>query len=174
MGDTVVLRGLPIDLASDAGHDFIVDATRAGEGLITDKELAEKYDLAPSDWRAIAKDRALGRAVRAEAERRQRDGTSVREAASKHLLKGPGILDNIMENSQSDRSRIEAFRALQQTAAAGGTDRLPETARFIIRIDMSAGGGDVEHFDIPRAPMKIDADGDISSNPMLEGKRDGE
>jgi hypothetical protein len=57
MGD-VILRGVPIDLNSDVGHAFVVDATRAAEGLITDRELAEKYELSlrtgrasPRTWR---------------------------------------------------------------------------------------------------------------------------
>jgi hypothetical protein len=39
MGDIVKLRS-PIDLDTDLGHAFVVDATRAAEGLITDKELS--------------------------------------------------------------------------------------------------------------------------------------
>ena len=46
MGD-VILRGIPVDITSDIGHRFVVDCTRAAEGLITDKELAEKYELSP-------------------------------------------------------------------------------------------------------------------------------
>ena len=70
MGDIVNLRSSPIDLNSDAGYHFVTDATRAAEGLITDRELAEKYELSPADWENITKDMALGRAVRAERERR--------------------------------------------------------------------------------------------------------
>ena len=36
MGDIVQLRS-PIDLTSDLGHAFVVDATRAAEGLLTDE-----------------------------------------------------------------------------------------------------------------------------------------
>jgi hypothetical protein len=43
-----------------------VDATRAAEGLLTDAELQEAYELTPADWIAITKDAALGRAVRDE------------------------------------------------------------------------------------------------------------
>jgi hypothetical protein len=39
MTNIVKLRSLPIDLNSDVGHAFVVDATRAAEGLITDQEL---------------------------------------------------------------------------------------------------------------------------------------
>ena len=48
MGDVVLLSNItPIDLLSDTGHAFVVDCTRAGEGLITDRELQEKYELTP-------------------------------------------------------------------------------------------------------------------------------
>ena len=56
MGNIVNLRNTPIDLNSDVGHAFVVDATRAAEGLLTDKELAEKYELSPKDWQAITKE----------------------------------------------------------------------------------------------------------------------
>jgi hypothetical protein len=60
MGDIVNLRSNPIDLNSDTGHQFVTDCTRAAEGLITDKELAEKYELSPADWQSITKDMASG------------------------------------------------------------------------------------------------------------------
>jgi hypothetical protein len=176
MGDVVILRSTPIDLTSDVGHAFVVDATRAAEGLLTDKELAEKYELSPADWQAITKDVALGHAIRAERERRVRSGTAVREAAAKHLIKGPGILDQIMTDAQSNpRHKIEAFKELRQTAAIGDSaERLPESERFIIAINL--GEGHVEHFDKPRAPMKIDVSaGDSPKNLIpLEGKPDGD
>lgn len=94
MSDNVVLlRNTPVDLTSDVGRQFVVDCTRAGEGLITDKELAEIYELSPADWIATTKNAALGRAIRAERDRRVRNGAAAREAACKHFVKAPGILD---------------------------------------------------------------------------------
>ena len=174
MGDTVTLRSIPIEIASDVGHAFVVDAVRAAEGLLTDQELTEKYELSPADWQTITKNTALGHAVRAERERRVKDGTAVREMSAKHLVKGPGILDSIMVNPQANnRHRIEAFRDLRQ-AAGGGTDKLPESARFIISIDLTAGGGTVEHFDVPRKPVAA-PDADDADNPIpWQGKTDGD
>jgi hypothetical protein len=176
MGEVVTLHSTPFDLATDVGHAFVVDATRAAEGLITDKELSEKYELTPADWHDITKNAALGRAVRAERERRVRDGTAVREAAQKHIVKGPGILDGIMNGADSHpKHRIEAYKELRQTAAIGsGIDGLAESTRFIIRIDLSSEGkGEhIEDFDVPREPIKID----ISDENLiaLEGKSDGD
>ena len=95
----------PIDLNTDTGHRFVVDCTRAGEGLITDKELQQKYELSPADWQNITKDMALGRAVRAERERRMLDGTAARESAASYFVKGA-------DNSRSDHDR----RAVEPTA----------------------------------------------------------
>ena len=76
MGDVIILRSIPIDLNSNTGHQFVADCTRAAEGLISDKELQEKYELSPADWQNITKDVALGHAIRAERERRVRTGTA--------------------------------------------------------------------------------------------------
>ena len=89
MGDVVLLSETSIDLNTDAGHQFIVDCTRAGEGLLSDRELQEKYELSPADWQNITKDMALGRAVRAERERRMLNGVAAREAACRHFVKAP-------------------------------------------------------------------------------------
>ena len=37
MGDVITLRSTPIDILSDVGRQFVVDCTRAAEGLLTDK-----------------------------------------------------------------------------------------------------------------------------------------
>jgi len=170
MGDIVNLRSTPIDLNSDIGHQWVVDCTRAAEGLITDAELAEKWELSPADWQAIIKDKALGHAIRAERERRVRNGTAVREAAAKHLVKGPGILDQIMSGANSNpRHKIDAYKELRNTVVGSdSTERLPESERFIIHIDLTAGGGHVETYDKPRKP-----DGPNDLIP-LEGKSDGD
>jgi hypothetical protein len=114
VGDTVILRSIPIELTSDIGHAFVVDAKRAAEGLLSDRELAEKYELSPADWQSITKDVALGRAIRAERERRVLSGTAVREAAARHFVKAPGILDGIMTDAGANpRHKIEAIKELR-------------------------------------------------------------
>jgi hypothetical protein len=152
MGDVVDLQGrnFPIDLNTDVGHQWVADCCRAGEGLITDRELAEKYELSPADWQAIRKDRALERAVRLERERRVRTGQAVKEAAAKHLVKGPGILDGIMSGENSHpKHKIEAYKELRNTAAVGADAEGRSGERFIITIVMNSDEGPnvVEHFD---------------------------
>ena len=85
----IVLGGVSVELTSDIGRQFVVDCTRAGEGLISDRELAEIYEISPADWQNIAKDAALGRAIRAERDRRVRNGTAAREAASQAFCQSP-------------------------------------------------------------------------------------
>jgi hypothetical protein len=122
MSDIVQLRS-PIDFNSDLGRAFVVDATRAGEGLITDAELQEKYELSPTDWQNITKDRKLGRAIRDERDRRVRNGTAARESAARHFVKAPTILAGIMESeASSPRHVIEAAKEIRQVAAGNSDD----------------------------------------------------
>ena len=165
MGDIVSLSKTPIDLHSDAGHQFVIDATRAGEGLLTDADLTEKYELTDADWKAIRGDRALGRAVRAERERRMLSGTAARESAARYFVKGPSILDQIATAPDSnDRHKIDALRELRATAAIGGSaDRPAGGEMFLIRIDLSADGkGEVieKTIDIKINEDKPDAEGE--------------
>jgi hypothetical protein len=164
MGDVIALSKSPIDLNSDVGHQFIVDCTRAGEGLLSDKELQEKYELSPADWQNITKDMALGRAVRAERERRVLNGVAARESAARHFVRAPTVLAGIMDRETSNpRHVIEAAKEIRAVATAGGgADRPAGTEMFIIKIDLSAGGGPVETYE---KTISIDA--------PSEGKPDG-
>jgi hypothetical protein len=172
MGDVLYLCSTPVDITSDMGRQFVTDCTRAAEGLITDKELAEKYELSPADWQNITKDVALGRAIRAERERRVHNGAAVREAAAKHFLKAPGILDGIMSDAYSNpRHKIEAIRELRQTAIGDNTDRPAEADRFIITINL--GEGHVETYNKSIEINPTDGDGPNNLIP-LKGKPDGD
>jgi hypothetical protein len=94
VSNTVILRDTPVELDSDAGQTFVRDCCKAAEGLLTDKELAEKYGIDPASWQSITKDQALGRLIRAERERRVLNGTAVREmsrAASELIVKESGL-----------------------------------------------------------------------------------
>src|SRR3954454_6047685 len=100
MGDVIDLKGHNFpDLASDQGHQWIVDCCRAGENLISDAELSEKWELNDADWIAIRKDKALERSIREERARRVGTGKAVKEAAARHLIKGVGIVDEIMSSA---------------------------------------------------------------------------
>jgi hypothetical protein len=153
MSDVVLLSKAPIDLNSDIGRAFVVDATRAGEGLITDAELQEKYELSPTDWQNITKDRRLGRAIRDERDRRVRNGTAARESAARHFVKAPTILAGIMESEASSAKHvIEAAKEIRQVAT-GGSDGSPASQgeKFSITINL---GADVERYEFDVTPNK--------------------
>jgi hypothetical protein len=160
LGNIVNLRNTPVELTSDIGHAFVVDATRAAEGLITDKELAEKYELSPADWRAITKDKALGHAIRAERERRVRNGEAARESAQKIFVRAPQVLGSILDDQHaSPRHRIESARELRTTAANSGSESATgNSEKFIITINL--GADHIEHYEKTIAPMR----------PMIEDK----
>ena len=172
MGDVITLRGSPTDLNSDEGQAFVVDAVRSAEGLATDQDLQDKYELSPADWITIKQSVELGHKVRKERERRVFTGVAAREAAAKYFVKAPSILDRIMVDDQSHaKHKIEAIRELRQTATVDNADRPMQTDRFVIVIDLSGdlsgGARDVITYD---KSIKIDAS-DGADNPIaLEGK----
>jgi hypothetical protein len=155
LNNTVVLRGTPTDLGSAVGCQFVVDAVRAGEGLLTDQELIEKWEIPQAAFEKISKNPALIRAIRAESERRVRNGVAAKEAACKHWVKAPAVLDSIMSSEQSGvRGRIEAIRELRATALGNDDDdrnTADSSEKFTIVINM---GSDTERFEItPKPPM---------------------
>jgi len=163
MGTTVVLRGLPIELSSSAGCRFVTDCVRAAEGLITDKELVEQYEIEPGDWLTITKNRELIRAIQDERARRVRNGQAVREAAQQRLIKSPSIMDSIVSDAQANpRHRIEAAREIRATATGSdGAEKIADAGeKFVITINL--GEGHVEHYEKEIKPMK----------PLLEDKTD--
>lgn len=166
--DTVVLHGKPVELTSDEGRRFVVDCTRAGEGLIDDKMLQEVYKISPSDWKNIAENKALADAIRDEGRRRVRSGQRAKEAAAGFFVKAPTVLDSIMSDERaSPRHRIEAAREIRQVAIGSGDESTAEaTERFTITINL---GADVE-------PFKLDVDPkDIRHNTkQIDGELDAE
>jgi hypothetical protein len=137
MDDTVVLGGVEVELSSDIGHRFVVDCTRAAESLISDKDLAEIWEISPADWQNIVKNAALGRAIRAERDQRVLSGAAAREAASRHFVKAPGILNAIMSDEQINaRSRIDAAKELRQVALPENNTAAQNSERFVIKIVM--------------------------------------
>jgi|SRR5262245_2942051 len=170
MSNVVVLRGIPTDLASAIGHQFITDCVRAGEGLLTDKEVVEKYEVPPEEWKAIIENTVLIRAIRAESERRVRNGTAARESAAKIFAKTPTILGEILtDKAASPRNRIESARELRATATGPGAESAADSGdKFIITINLGADGTDhIEHYEKPIKPMK-------PLLPTIEDKTDGD
>jgi hypothetical protein len=134
---TVTLRGIQVPLASDIGGAFVTDCARNRERLFSDDQLQEKYDIRPTDWTEIIKNKPLRLAINAECERKTFNGDASREAAAKQFTKAPEVLGGILEDQKANpRHRIEAAKELRATANTG-TEKTGDTAeRVIVTINL--------------------------------------
>jgi hypothetical protein len=167
MSGTITLNGIDVELDSDLGRAFITDATRAGEGVIADEDLVEKYELSSDELQKLANNKAIGRAIRNEREHRLRSGIATRELAARSYFKVPTVLDSILTNEEANaRHRIESARELRVIATPENqVNPAAQSERFVIRIDLSAGGGPVETYD---KAIKIDVnDSPPDAQPKL-------
>jgi hypothetical protein len=160
----VVLHGTPTKLDSDVGRKFVIDATRAAEGLITDNDLREKYGLTAKNLKEMAKNTTLVKAIRDERERRMRNGQAARESASRHFVRAPNVMSAIMDDTNANpRHRIEAAREIRATATSGGEENADAGEVFHIVINL----GSDEKFE-KEVTLKQ------PQPPMIEGKTDVE
>ena len=162
---SVVLRGIKIGLDTDIGAGFVTDCTRHVEELVSAEQLKTKYQLTEEAWRQLADNEPLQRAVERQKEFRIRRGEAAKEKAQHLFVTAPSVLSNILNDSTaSPRHRIEAARELRQTAAIGSEAATPTAERFIIRIDLTAGGNEddviVVDAGLPRIGSSEKADGE--------------
>ena len=159
MASTLTLTSTETALTSPEGREFVADCVRAGEGLLSDRELQRKYEIAARDWRNITKNKALIQAVRAESERRTRTGVAAQEAASKHFAKAPGYLNEIMADSKAHpKFRIESAKELRVTAIGDGNRDAVATERFVININLGGGRGMHREYDLPMKQIRSTAE----------------
>jgi hypothetical protein len=141
--------GFIIDLPQRLLEDqsFIEDLARFADGVLTEKQVRQKWHFfEEAQWVALAQSDELVEKIELEKTRRIHSGATKRELAQLHVTKGPAILDGIMtDQKQSARHRIDAIKTLDQLAD-NGPQSAPEADRFIIRIDLTAGGGEVVEF----------------------------
>jgi hypothetical protein len=158
----LLLRGVTVDLDSPAATEFILDATRAAEGLATDDDLCGLTNRALTK---LTKNKALALAIKNEAARRERGGITARERAARHFSRNPEILNAIASNANaSPAHRISARKEIRETATAGrDAGNANVGMNFVIKIDLSAGGGGVENYEHVLAPK---------TPPVIEGKAD--
>jgi hypothetical protein len=168
MDEFVVLCHKPVSLSSPEARAFISDACRAGENCgLTDQELAEIYKLTPQELETLANNPAVGDAIRRERAARVRSGQAAREMAAQSFIKAPKILDEIMSDKATHpKFRIESARELKATAFAEDKQAPVNSAeKFIIRIDLTAGGGgDVETYEVPVMKQFPSANKDASGD----------
>jgi hypothetical protein len=147
---SIVLRGLPVPLDSDVGGAFISDCARHTEDLLTDEEIKSKWGLDDREWEGLSENAPLVDAVRAERDRRVRNGDAAREAAQRHFAKAPAVLNEILNDElASPRHRIEAAKELR--AAAGAANLAKDEEKVTIIIDL---GPDHSVFrEVSRSPI---------------------
>jgi hypothetical protein len=164
---SVVLRGIEISLDSDVGYGFIVDCSRYLESLLAEEQIKAKYKLTDTDWAGLAENEQLVQAVHREKARRIASGTATREKAQHLFFATPDVLDGIIHDiSLSPRHRVDACRELRAVATSGSEETsTPRSDRFIIRIDLTAGGGEVLEFD---KPLAIEPKPDAHENEKRE------
>jgi hypothetical protein len=143
MGEIV---NFPTSLLDD--HELIADLCRFAEGVFSEQEVRKRHRLADSVWKDLGANDELVRKIEAEKVRRIRDGSAKRELAQKHIVRGPTVLGNIMDDtSASPRHRVDAIKTLD-SLAANGPEKAPTADRFIITINLTSDGSDhVEHYD---------------------------
>jgi hypothetical protein len=176
MADTVIrLNGIEVPLTDDLGRQFVTDATRAGEGVITDEDLLDKYELSNDELQKLANMKAVGRAIRTEREHRLRSGIATRELANGYFFKAPTVLDKIMGDEQANpRHRIESARELRVISTPENqSNPATQSERFHIVINL---GSDTEVYNKPIAIGVDDPDGPkLTAQPKLtviEGSSD--
>jgi hypothetical protein len=126
--------------------EFVTDMTRYAEGLLPEKDVRKKYHFDEATWERLGSDEQLIEAIEAEKLRRVRDGSAKREKAQQLIVKGPEILDSIMSDVKvSPKHKVDAIKTLD-ALADNGPGAAPEQDRVVIRIDLTAGGGEVLEF----------------------------
>jgi hypothetical protein len=131
----------------------VADCTRAAEGLISDADLREEYEITDAEWKALTKNKILIRAIQAERARRVRSGLAAKEAAAKELATGPQVLGKLLHSDTiHPKHATDLHRELRATAHGGGDgERAADTEKFVITIIM---GEQSEHFEKEIAPTK--------------------
>jgi hypothetical protein len=122
--------------------EFITDAARFAEGVLTEAQIRRKYrHLTEADWDRLGTDEELIASIELTKLARIRAGTSTREKAQLLHTKAPDVLSEIMTGDAAPRHKIESARALGQIATPVATPASPPSAeKFSIIINI---GGDV-------------------------------
>jgi len=149
MGD--VLHGQPAHFEDD--HELVSDFARFSEGILDERFIRRKYRFDEDVWKRLGNDDAFVEKIEMEKLRRIRSGAAKRELAQKHIVRGPEVLGNIMDDTNaSPRHRVDAIKTLDGLAANGPENTPTADSRFIIQINL---GEDVLKFN---KSIKVDAD----------------
>jgi hypothetical protein len=140
--------------------ELVEDLARFAENILSEKEVRKRHRLDEKAWLAMAEDELLCERIDDRRIRRVRDGSTKRELAQKHVIRGPAVLAEIMDSpSTHAKHKIDSIRALDHLAAVPGQAAGADSSRFIISINI---GGDVEVYNKSRA-VKLDDPEDVST-----------
>jgi hypothetical protein len=118
--------------------ELVDDLTRYAEGIYSESAVRKKWRLSEEAWELLGNDDELVRAIEEAKIRRVRSGALKRELAQGHVVRGVGVLAEIMDNpKESARHRVDSIKTLDSLAANGPKDT-PEQEKIIIRIDLGA------------------------------------
>ena len=119
-------------------HELITDLARFSEALCTESAIRKKWRLSEDTWELLGSSDELVRAIEEEKTRRIRSGTTKRELAQQHILRGPNVLATIMDDPKANaRHRVDSIKALNAIADPG-PEAATEQERIFITINMSA------------------------------------
>jgi hypothetical protein len=138
-------------------QDLIVDLCRYRESLVSEIFIRRKYRLDNATWERLGSDEgdALVEKIEEGSMRRRADGSMKRELAQKHVVRAPTVLAGIMDDQSANaRHRIDSAKVLNDLSTNGPAGSTPDTTRFIISINLSAGGEEhVLHYNKSRTPL---------------------
>ena len=127
------------DLISN--HEFIADCCRYAEGVASEQQIKKKWRFDDKTWEALGADDALVEAIELEKTRRIRSGAAKREKAQQLIVQAVDVLGGIaLDPKANARHRIDASKTLDAFADPGPAKAPDSGDRFIIRIDLTAGG----------------------------------
>jgi hypothetical protein len=170
--ESLILRGLKVEVDSDVGHQFAIDCTRFVEGLVTEAQLRKKYALDDKEWQALADHEELQRAVGAQKERRIRSGEAAREKAAALFVEAPAVLgDIIKDETASPRHRVDAIRELRACASGKEDTTKTDKERFIISINF---GSQKVYREIDLKPIKPEQESLAIESKHEEEEENGE
>jgi len=129
------------DLASSlrGNQELIEDLCRYSEGILTEKQVRQKWHLANNEvWTSLGADDFVER-VELERTRRIRSCATKRELAQLHIVRGPDILNTIMTDPRANaKHKVDAIKTLDALADPGPSRFEQDQDRIIIRIDLGA------------------------------------
>jgi hypothetical protein len=144
--------------------ELIEDLARYAENVLSEQEVRKRHRLTEKDWIAMAEDDDFVRRVDDRKLRRIRDGSTKRELAQKHVVRGPQVLATIMDDPAAHaKHKVDAIKTLDQLATPPGQSAGADTSRFLIQINI---GGDVETYNKSRSIM-VDDPHDVSTKSTV-------